>query len=153
MSTREDFEIYEIERNDKTWYTFKVEYIGRWYSPTKEGILKKQEAVREYVAERIAWVERENKKYYARLAEEERQRALLFAEAKKLERKSIKQINSYKTPLTTQQKKMRSQKIYDLMEQGYTMEQIAQIVPAPTQALSRLKHEFNKKKSSSGERM
>lgn len=79
---REDFEIYEFINNDKKWYGFKVDYIGQWTAPSMRQILAIQKKVREYVKAKLEWVERENKKYYARLAEEERQRALFLKRAK-----------------------------------------------------------------------
>ena len=80
---REDFEIYEFERDGKKWYTFKVDYIGQWSSSSKNKILAIQKKVREYVKAKLEWVEEENRKYYARLAKEERQRALLLKRAKR----------------------------------------------------------------------
>lgn len=86
---REDFEIYEFtSSNGQHFYAFKVEYIGRWVARTEKEILKKREEVREYVRKRLEWVESENKKYYARLAQEERQRALSLKKAKDVERKA-----------------------------------------------------------------
>lgn len=75
---REDFEIYEFTRDDKTWYGFRVQYYGIYSSPTKEGIYKLRDKIRQEVKEKLEWIDQENKKYYARMAEEERQRALLF---------------------------------------------------------------------------
>ena len=85
---REDFEIYEFTSNGQTFYAFKVDYIGRWVARSKREILAKQKKIREYVRKKLEWVEQENQKYYARLAEEERQRALLLKKAKNVERKS-----------------------------------------------------------------
>ena len=85
---REDFEIYEFTRNDKTWYGFKVDYIGRYSAPSKPQILKLRREIKQKVKAKLEWVERENQKYYARMAEEERQRALLFREAKEAEHKA-----------------------------------------------------------------
>lgn len=79
---REDFEIYEFVRNDKQWYGFKVDYFGRYSAPSKQQILKLRREIKRKVKARLEWVERENQKYYARMAEEERQRALLLKEAK-----------------------------------------------------------------------
>ena len=79
---REDFEIYTIAREGKTWYGFKVDYFGVYSSPSKEGILRLRRKIKYQVKKKLEWVESENQKYYARLAEEERQRALLFKEAK-----------------------------------------------------------------------
>ena len=79
---REDFEIYEFERDGKKWYGFKVEYYGIYSSPSKPGILKMRNRVKEEVRKKLEWIEEENKKYYARMAKEERQRALLLKQAK-----------------------------------------------------------------------
>jgi len=81
---REDFEIYEFTHNNKKWYGFKVDYIGRWAAPSKKRILWLREKAKQYVKEKLEWVEEENQKYYARMAEEERQRALLLKQSKKI---------------------------------------------------------------------
>ena len=86
MSTREDFEIYTFTRNGHTWWGFKVNYFGKYAAPSEELILQMRKEVKKRVKARLAWVERENQKYYARLAERERQRALLLKETKKAER-------------------------------------------------------------------
>lgn len=88
MNKREDFEIYQIIRNGRIWYRFKVEYFGIYTAPTEELILKTRREVRRQVKARLEYVERENQKYYARLAERERQRALFLKEAKEQERKA-----------------------------------------------------------------
>ena len=80
---REDFEIYEFTRDGRQWYGFKVDYIGQWTAPSMSKILSIQKKVRAYVKAKLEWVESENRKYYARLAKEERQRALLLKRAKR----------------------------------------------------------------------
>lgn len=145
MSEREDFEIYEFIRNDKTWYGFKVDYIGRWVAPSMSQILAIQKKAREYVKAKLEWVERENKKYYARLAEEERQRALLFKQAKQKEKRLDSYINNYGKGLTIQQKRERSKKIYELIAKGATNEEITLITGAPPQSIARLRYEAAKK--------
>lgn len=87
MNTREDFEIYTFTRNGRTWWAFKVDYFGKYAAPTEELILQTRREVKRRVKARLAWVEKENQKYYARLAEKERQRALLLKEAKEAKRK------------------------------------------------------------------
>ena len=94
MSTREDFEIYTIRSGERTWYKFRVEYFGAYSAASMEEILKIRERVRRQVKARLEWVEEENKKYYARMAEQERQRALLLKEAKNIKPRSRKR----KTP-------------------------------------------------------
>lgn len=88
MAMREDFEIYTIRRNGRVWYAFKVDYFGKYYAPTEEQILKLRRSIKRKVKAKLEWVEEENQKYYARLAEQERKRALLFKEAKDIERKA-----------------------------------------------------------------
>lgn len=88
MSVREDFEIYTFKRNGATWYGFKVDYFGKYAAPSEEQILKLRSQIKRKVKARLEWVERENQKYYARMAERERRRALLFKEAKAAERKA-----------------------------------------------------------------
>lgn len=90
MNTREDFEIYTITRNGRTWYRFKVDYIGVYTASTEELILQIRRKVKRQVKARIEWVEKENQKYYARMAAQERRRALLLKEAKEAERKGRK---------------------------------------------------------------
>lgn len=87
---REDFEIYTITRNGRTWYRFKVDYYGRYTAPTEKQILEIRRKIKRQVKLRLEWVERENQKYYARLAEQERQRALSLKEAKDLEKNALK---------------------------------------------------------------
>ena len=82
---REDFEIYEFMRNGQQWYGFKVDYFGRYSAPSREQILEIRRRIKQRVKAKLEWVERENQKYYARMAEEERQRALLFKKAKQAE--------------------------------------------------------------------
>lgn len=88
MNTREDFEIYTFTRNGQTWYGFKVDYFGRYAAPSEEKILEVRRNVKRKVKKRLEWVERENQKYYARMAKQESQRALLFKEAKEIEHKA-----------------------------------------------------------------
>lgn len=88
MNKREDFEIYKVNINGHVFYRFKVEYFGIYTAPTIKQILGLRERVKIKVKERLEWVEKENKKYYARLAEQERQRALLLKESKEKERKA-----------------------------------------------------------------
>lgn len=90
--TREDFEIYKICINGRTWYRFKVEYFGVYTAPTEDQILKLREKAKIDLQKRIEWVEEENKKYYARLAERERQRALSLKEEKEIERRNVYRI-------------------------------------------------------------
>lgn len=89
MNKREDFEIYTVTRNGHVWYRFKVDYIGVYSAPTEEQILDLKRKVKRQVKAKLEWVERENQKYYARMAEKERQRALLLKEAKEAERKAF----------------------------------------------------------------
>ena len=89
MNKREDFEIYTVTRNGRTWYRFKVDYIGVYSAPTEEQILILKKKVKRQVKAKLEWVERENQKYYARMAAKERQRALLLKEAKEAERKAF----------------------------------------------------------------
>lgn len=88
MAKREDFEIYTITINGHTWYRFRVEYFGIYTAPTEEQILKLRDRIKIKVQERLDWVEEENQKYYARLAEQERRRALFLKAAKEAERKA-----------------------------------------------------------------
>ena len=87
MNKREDFEIYPITRNGHVWCRFKVDYIGVYTAPTEEQILELRRKIKRHVKAKLEWVEKENQKYYARLAAQERRRALLLKEAKKAERK------------------------------------------------------------------
>ena len=87
MNKREDFEIYTIKKNDRVWYRFKVEYFGVYTAPSERQILTLRRKVKRQVKLRLEWVERENQKYYARLAKQECQRALLLKENKEAERK------------------------------------------------------------------
>lgn len=80
---REDFEIYRVDREGHIYYKFKVDFYGVYYAKTYKEILKKREKIRKEVKARLEWVEQENQKYYARLAEEERKRALLLKQARK----------------------------------------------------------------------
>jgi hypothetical protein len=79
---REDFEIYQFMRNGHQWYGFKVEYYGVYSAPSEKQILELREKIKKEVAAKLKWIEEENQKYYARMAEEERQRALLFKQNK-----------------------------------------------------------------------
>lgn len=88
MNKREDFEIYTTTINGRVWYRFKVDYIGVYSAPSEEEILKLRTKIKRKVKEKLEWVEKENQRYYARLAEKERQRALLLKEAKEAERKA-----------------------------------------------------------------
>lgn len=88
MIKREDFEIFTIKINGRTWYRFKVDYFGVYTAPTEKRILKLREKIKVKVQERIEYVEKENQKYNARLAEQERRRALSLKEAKEIERKA-----------------------------------------------------------------
>jgi hypothetical protein len=94
VSTREDFEIYTIRSGGCTWYKFKVEYFGAYTASSLEEILKIRERVKVQVEARLEWVEEENQKYYARMAEQERRRAILLKEAKNKKPRSRKR----KTP-------------------------------------------------------
>ena len=85
MNKREDFEIYTITINGRVWYRFKVEYYGVYTASSEKQILKLREKIKQEVKEKLEWIEEENQKYYARMAEQERQRALLFKKTKELE--------------------------------------------------------------------
>ena len=85
---REDFEIYQFKRKGQQWYGFKVEYFGIYSAPSEEQILEICRRVKRQVKKKLEWVERENQKYYARMAEQERQRALLFKEARETLKKN-----------------------------------------------------------------
>ncbi len=88
MNTREDFEIYTFTRNGRVWYGFKVDYFGKYAAPTRELILQIRRNIKRKVKARLEWVEKENQKYYARMAKQERLRVLSFKEAKEAERKA-----------------------------------------------------------------
>lgn len=88
MNTREDFEIYTVKINGHTWYRFKVDYFGTYAAPTEKRILRLREEVKIRVQKKLEWIERENQKYYARLAEQERQRALSLKEEREAEEKA-----------------------------------------------------------------
>lgn len=88
MNKREDFEIYTVTINGRTWYKFKVDYIGVYSAPSESAILDLRKKVKRQVKAKLEWVERENQKYYARLAEQERRRALSLKAAKEIERKN-----------------------------------------------------------------
>lgn len=88
MNKRKDFEIYTFQRNGQRWYGFKVDYFGVYAAPTEKEILKIRTRIKRKVKARIEYVERENEKYYARMAEQERQRALLLKKYKEIERKA-----------------------------------------------------------------
>lgn len=138
MATREDFEIYRFLRNGRQWYGFKVDYWGRYSAPTEKLILKKRKEVQEQVRKKLAWIEEENQKYYARLAEEERQRALLLHSSKEAE----KQIMAL---CETEDKKERTQAIYALMELGYSNQDIQLATNVSPRVISRIRYEYNKK--------
>lgn len=82
MNMREDFEIYKFIREGRQWYGFKVEYYGVYSAPSEKEILKLRKKIKKEVAAKLEWIEEQNQKYYARMAEEERQRALLFKKNK-----------------------------------------------------------------------
>lgn len=139
MATREDFEIYQFLRNGQQWYGFKVDYIGVYSAPSKELIMQKRKEVKKIVKEKLAWVERENQKYYARLAEEERQRASSLHEAKQQEIRAMSMVD-------IDDKKTRTQAIYNLMAVGFTNEEIMKDTGVSARVISRLRFEFEKKK-------
>ena len=90
MNTREDFEIYKVTNNGRERYRFKVDYIGVYSAPTEKAILELRRKVRRQVKAKLEWVERENQKYYARMAEREHQRALFLKALKDIEREADK---------------------------------------------------------------
>ena len=144
---REDFEIYEFIRDGKQWYGFKVEYFGIYAAPTKELILAKRREIKKAVKAKLAWVERENQKYYKRLAEETRQRLSLLHEAKEQE----KQMYALCDDIVD--KKARTQIVYNMMKLGMSNEDILLSTDIPHRVVSRLRHEFENKKTQHGERM
>ena len=82
MAKREDFEIYQFDRNGHTWYGFKVDYYGRYSAPTEEQIIKLRRKIKRQVKAKLEWIEKENQKYYARVAAQESRRALLLRQAR-----------------------------------------------------------------------
>lgn len=124
MNTREDFEIYTFNKNGHVWYGFKVDYFGRYSAPTEEQILKIRRNVKRRVKARLEWVERENQKYYARLAEEERRRALFLKEAKQQKLAALEAILNRTRGMTAAQKKARIRHIDFLIEQGFKNQDI-----------------------------
>jgi hypothetical protein len=154
MPTREDFQIYEFIYNGQKWYTFKVEYFGKYVEPSLELILKKRKEIKKAVKERLAWVERENQKYFARIAEEERQRAFLLHQNKEEEKETLKQLL---TELTPEQEKAQKRKaenekrakinlVYRLMEEGWSNADIMLNNDVSAAMVGRLRVEFNKRK-------
>lgn len=143
---REDFEIYEFIRNGKQWYGFQVEYYGKYAAPTKEKILELRKKIRQEVKEKLQWIDEENKKYYARLAEEERQRALLFKRIKEFETEIRQVLSSKISPqiMTELQKRIRTKRIRFLIEDGYTSKEIRDMTGASFSAISRIKYSIKK---------
>ena len=138
--TREDFEIYTVTANGKTWYKFKVDYIGVYSAPSEEQIKKIREEVKKEVKAKLEWVEEENQKYYARLAAEEENRASLLHEAKELENKIIKMLANPTKNLSTSEKKLRTDVIANMIDLGMSNQEIQLVTQAPMQAIARVRH-------------
>lgn len=154
MAQREDFEIYEFIRNGHQWYGFKVDYIGVYSAPSKEQILEIRKKVKKQVKEKLDWIEKENQKYYARLAEEEEKRASLLHEAKEIEREVIRTLSAGPNNLSKEEKQQRVELIHQLVYLGLSNEDIQALTNAPMQSIARVRHWEDKKNSGSrGERM
>lgn len=138
---REDFEIYEFIHDGKQWYGFKVDYFGNYAAPSKKLILAKRKEIKKAVKAKLAWVEKENQKYYKRLAEETRQRLSLLHEAKEQER----QICALCEDVVD--KKARTQIVYNMMELGMSNEDILLSTNISHRVVSRLRYEFDNKKT------
>lgn len=136
MSTRKDFEIYEFRRHNRHYYAFKVDYIGYYIAQSEEEILKLQKKAKEYVKKKLAWVESENQKYYARLAEQERQRALLFKKAKQESRAQRAGRPFVVMPENEEQKLKLDRKIEELIKQGKDNDAIQNLTAAPYQQIN-----------------
>ena len=95
-----------------------------------------QSKAKKYVEKKLAWVERENQKYYARLAAEERERALSLKEARCPEQRRS---------LRAQEKRIRNEKIYRMIKDGATNKDIVMATGAPLQCVARLRYESLKK--------
>lgn len=146
MAQREDFEIYSFLRNGHTWYGFKVDYYGVYSAPSEEQIKKIRTKIRQEVKARLDWVEKENKRYYARLAEEEEKRASLLREAKQIENNVIKMLSLPSKSLTNQEKRLRADIIYRMVSEGMTNEEIQAATNAPMQSIARVRYEYDKQK-------
>lgn len=153
MAQREDFEIYEFIRNDQQWYGFKVDYYGVYSAPSKEKILELRTKIKREVKEKLDWIEKENQKYYARLAKEEEKRASLLHEAKEIERNIMHMLSIGPDNLTKEEKKQRVKLIHQLVYLGLTNEDIQALTNAPMQSIARVRHWENKKYGNRGERI
>ena len=71
MPRHKDFEIWYDEEKQK--YRFSVEYWGAYSADTKEEIQKKATRVRSAVKRRLKEIDAENKAYYKRLEQKERE--------------------------------------------------------------------------------
>jgi uncharacterized protein YerC len=139
MTTREDFEIYEFLRNGQQWYGFKVDYIGIYSAPSKKQIEEILQKVKRQVRNKLAWVERENKKYYARLAEEERQRALSLKQAKEIENNIMHLLSEPTNNLTNREKQFRTLLIKRMIASGMTDAEIQDRTNASMYVIARIR--------------
>lgn len=142
---REDFEIYNFIRNGQQWYGFKVDYIGIYSAPSEKKIKEIRAKVKKKVEAKLAWVERENQKYYARLAAEEDKRASSLHKAKEIENKVMSILSCPQHALTNAEKRIRTEVIYGMIELGMTDEEIQSQLNVSLQSVVRSRHWYNKK--------
>jgi methionyl-tRNA formyltransferase len=142
---REDFEIYKFMRNGQQWYGFKVDYIGVYSAPSEEKIKEIRAKVKKKVKAKLDWIEKENQKYYARLAAEEDERASSLREAKEIENKVVAMLSSPQHALTAAEKRIRTEVIYSMIELGMTDEEIQSQLNVSLQSVVRSRHWYNKK--------
>ena len=137
---REDFEIYKFLRNGHQWYGFKVDYFGIYSAPSEKQILAIRKQVQKQVAKKLEWIEKENQKYYARLAEEEKERASLLHEAKQIENNVLSILSSPPNKLSNIEKKLQIKIIYGLVQDGLTNKEIQEETGASLQTIARIRH-------------
>lgn len=137
---REDFEIYKFLRNGHQWYGFKVDYFGIYSAPSEKKILAIRKQVQKQVAKKLEWIEKENQKYYARLAEEEKERASLLHEAKQIENNVLSILSSPPNKLSNIEKKLQIKIIYSLVQDGLTNKEIQEETGASLQTIARIRH-------------
>jgi len=142
MARREDFEIEHRVVNGKDYYSFNVEYFGYYVAHTEREILNLRDVVKKQVEDKLAWIEEENQKYYARLAQEEERRALFLKALRK-----AKNADLLKAYISKVQQLIQNNKIYNMIAKGCTSEEIMKAFPnLNNRSLSRMISYYKHKK-------
>ena len=123
----EDFVPYYDKLRGK--WAVSVQYLNVWFFSTQEKAILALPKIMEYREKVLAWVEEQNRQYYKRLEEEEHYRKRDLREAKKQEEENEEK-------LCKELSKVEKKHLVNMLDEGYTDEEIMEIIPISKRAVA-----------------